>query len=144
MIRPFRAPDALPIYTLNRNCHKYAQPNIELLAVIKNGETWVAELDGKVVGFLISRITQVGLGGQGRVNIYNVAVDEQFRGKGIATELFKACHDFYKGQEYIYLHVDVNNPAQKLYFDLGYRASEIKRDFYNEGEHALVMWKSLR
>lgn len=144
MIRLYEPKDATSIFTINKS-HKFTtiEPNESLLSKIDSPHvtTWVAELDNKVVGFLISR--QVNNINTCTFNVYNVAVDEQYRKKGIASELFKTMEDYYKGGGYAYLHVDVNNPAQKLYFDLGYRVYDIVPGFYGDKTLALKMYKTL-
>lgn len=146
MIRLLEKRDLPSVYTLNQTCHPKAEPNISLLTQIDgpNAQTWVAELDNKVVGFLIGRGTMAGpFRNVTAFNIYNVAVDPQHRKKGIASELIKAFEDYYKGQGYAYLHVDRENPAQKLYFDLGYRVYDLAPGFYGDKTLALKMYKSL-
>jgi hypothetical protein len=39
--------------------------------------------------------------------------------------------------------VKVENPSQKLYFDLGYRVSKFEPNLYGPGKHGLRMDKSL-
>jgi len=123
------------IFNINKTCHAKPQANVCLLEQIHQGQTWVALIDNKVVGFLVSLYREGPY-------IYNVAVLPEHRGKGIATALFNICNEFYKGQDYSYLYVDVNNPAQKLYFDLGYRVNNLKEDFYGRQQDALVMVKN--
>jgi [ribosomal protein S18]-alanine N-acetyltransferase len=146
MIRPFEKKDAPAVYTINKTSHPNPEPNVSLLIQIEGplAQTWVAEMDGRIVGFLVSRQTITGPNtNQCAFNIYNVAVDAQFRRKGIASELIKGFEDYYKGQGYAYLHVDRDNPAQKLYFDLGYRVYDIIPGFYGDRTFALKMYKSL-
>ena len=137
MIRRIKPSDYKAIYSINQRCHRIYEPNIDLLYKLQTGFTWVAEENGKVMGFLISRIVEDKL-----ANIYNVSVLPEYRGQGIATALFKECHEFYRGNS-LCLHVNVNNPAQKLYFDLGYRVLSIKENFYGDGENAIHMCKVL-
>jgi len=146
MIRLFEKKDASAIYTINTMSHEKPEPNISLLTQIEGpyAETWVSELDNKVVGFLITRQTITGPSIMNNAfNVYNVAVDQQYRNKGIASELFKAFEEQYKGKGYAYLHVDAQNPAQKLYFDLGYRVKDIVPGFYGDKTIALKMYKTL-
>lgn len=146
MIRLLEKRDLPSVYTLNKTCHVNPEPNISLLTQIEgpNAQTWVAELDNKIVGFLVGRQTLTGPQTLNNAfNIYNVAVDPQFRKRGIASELIKAFEDYFKGQGYAYLHVDRENSAQKLYFDLGYRVYDIVPDFYGDKTLALKMYKSL-
>jgi len=134
LIREYTPKDIPAIFKINRLCHKYPQPNIELLEHVHSGSLWVAEVDGVVAGFLLS-IFRDG------PYVYNVAVLPQFRGKGVATKLFEAFELENIEYGFYYLYVDLQNPAQKLYFDLGYRVVNIKKDFYGASKNALVMIK---
>ena len=83
------------------------------------------------------------LGGDGEVT--NVAVDENYRGKGIAHEMLSyAMEDASKkGVEAFTLEVRVSNiPAIKLYEKLGFENKGIRKNFYeNPVEDAVIMWK---
>jgi ribosomal-protein-alanine N-acetyltransferase len=135
IVREYTPKDLSAVFNINKTCHKKPQPNIALLEQIHRGQTWVAVDNDKVIGFLLS-IYREG------PYIYNVAVLPTYRKQGIATDLLKVCHEYYKEFGFIYLYVDTTNPAQKLYFDLGYRVQELKKNFYDKGQHALVMVKS--
>ena len=135
-IREYETEDLRDVFSINKICHSKPQPNLGLLEQIHKGQIWVAVEDDKVVGFLLSTYKEGPY-------VYNVAVLPEFRSKGTATGLFNMCHEFYKGMGFIYLYVDATNPAQKLYFDLGYRVTSIKEDFYGYKQNALVMVKPL-
>lgn len=134
LIREYSSLDNEDIFAINKICHAKPQPSLDLLVQIKKGKTWVAEVNGKVVGFLVSIYRQGPY-------IFNIAVLPGYRNQGIATKLFEQFEAGYKSASFYYLYVDVNNSAQKLYFDLGYRTKNIERDFYGPDESALVMVK---
>ena len=135
-VREYQLKDATYLFNINRSCFSSPEPNLSLLENIHKGQTWVCctKKDDKPVGFLVSTY-------QNGAHVYNVAVDPDFRHKGIATSLFKEFHYFYREQHYAWLYVDTSNPAQKLYFDLGYRIKEIKYDYYGPGKDAYLMVK---
>lgn len=139
IIREYESKDLRDVLNINKICHEKPQPNLGLLEQIHKGLVWVAVIDDKIVGFLLS-IYREG------PYIYNVAVLPEYRKQGIATALFTACDKYYyhEGCYFTYLYVNVNNPAQKLYFDLGYRVHEIKEDFYEPKQDALVMYRSIK
>ena len=66
--------------------------------------------------------------------VWSVATKPQFRGQGLATKLLSEAIEWYriKGAKHLELTVNVNNPAQKLYFDLGFRAVQVFRKYYGE------------
>jgi ribosomal protein S18 acetylase RimI-like enzyme len=135
IVRESGMQDLPAIFSINKQCHAKPQPEDALQAVMFRGKTWVAEVNGEVVGFLIAYL-------KGLPYIFNVAVLPQYRGKGFATELFKRFQQFYR-QPTSYLEVDSGNPAQKLYFDLGYRVTEVRRNYYGPEQDALVMVKNV-
>jgi len=123
------------IFNINKVCHDKPQPNVGILEQLHKGQTWVAVVNGEVVGFLLSVYREGPY-------VYNVAVLPEYRNKGIASALFDKFHSFYEGAGEPYLYVDAHNPAQHLYLNLGYKVVNIKEDFYGPMQDALVMVKS--
>jgi len=107
----------------------------------------VAELDGKIIGYLMCRIEygfshlrRLGLARKGHV--VSVAVTEQHRGKGVGTMLMRASQEAMgkKTATESYLEVRVSNDqAIALYQRLGYRITGRLEGYYKDGEAALVM-----
>lgn len=117
----------------------------QLAAELPRCNVWVAileipgpELKTEIVGFLFAKIERGPY-------ILTVEVPEQWRGQGIARRLVEACElSFHRrGYKQIRLEVFTDNPAQLMYFKLGYRVNGFRRDFYEEGKHALHMVKKL-
>lgn len=109
------------------------------LSASKKNNVWVAEEDGKIVGFLLA-------GERGnRGYIETVNIPKSARRRGIASELIKVCErEFQKrGRTEVVLEVHVENPAQLLYFRLGYRVTAFRRHYYKPHCHALTMTKKL-
>ncbi len=92
-----------------------------------------------VVGFLVAKIDH-GVG-----YILTVEVPEKYRGRGYGAKLVEACEKDYKrrGFKTIRLEVFTENPAQVLYFKLGYRVNGFRKNFYEEGKSAIHMVKTL-
>lgn len=61
--------------------------------------------------------------------LWNIAVIPQYRGLGLGTQLLREIF-FVEENEPIELTVNVNNPAQKLYFDEGFRAVRVIPKYY--------------
>jgi [ribosomal protein S18]-alanine N-acetyltransferase len=107
----------------------------------------VAELEGSVVGYVMSRIEygfshlrRLGLARKGHV--VSVAVKEQHRGKGVGTLLMRTAQDAMvaKNVTECYLEVRVSNTeAIALYERLGYKTAGRLEAYYKDGEAALVM-----
>lgn len=101
---------------------------------------WVSESDqGDIIGYLLAECND------GIPYLSQVAVESQSRGTGVATKLIKFFEKHYEKQacDSVWLQVKVENPSQKLYFDLGYRVSKFEPHLYGPGNHGLRMDKSL-
>lgn len=98
---------------------------------------WIYDDKGKVAAALISEV------GRGTPYIWSIATDPAYRGKGLATALINEFEKYYlaQGYERSWLHVRIENPAQKLYFDLGYRIASFEPNLYGPHEHGLTMRK---
>lgn len=108
----------------------------------------VAELDGRVVGYIMCRVEYDNLYTQPervgrRGHIVSLAVVKEARRRGIGTALMKKAMDAmknYYGAEEYYLEVRVSNePAIRLYKKLGFRAIKVLRGYYLDGEDAYLM-----
>lgn len=102
---------------------------------------YVYELDGEVVGFYIaSKVLDL-------VEIFTIAVDENHRQKGIASELLRHLIDKSKesGTSEIWLEVSVKNiKAISLYENFGFEKDGIRKNYYQKlGEDAYNMKRKL-
>lgn len=74
--------------------------------------------------------------------IWSLATDKAHRGQGLASSLLKEVDEFVKtlpeakrrGITGVGLTTHVNNPAQKLYFDHGYRVKQLLDNYYLGGD----------
>ncbi len=111
----------------------------------------VAELDGKVAGYIMCRVevglSNFGLGGLIRKgHVVSIAVLPRARRKGIAQALINSALEgmqYYKAKQ-CYLEVRVTNDAGiALYKKLGFEVSRTIHGYYSDGEDAYVMSKKL-
>ena len=142
-IRDYKESDFHSVIEVSRQAFEHPDPIEYTQRSIENGRVWVAIEDDEVVGFLISKLKN------STPYVNSVAVLPAFRGKGIAKKLFEKFEEFYGFQQksevkIFWLQVRTNNPAQKLYFDLGYRVTGFDEHYYGQNEHALCMHKSAR
>jgi ribosomal-protein-alanine N-acetyltransferase len=75
-----------------------------------------------------------------------VAVDENYRRKGLGTKLLTELETQAKarGAERMLLEVRVSNePAKSLYQKQGYKEVTVRKRYYPDGEDALIMQKNL-
>jgi len=91
----------------------------------------------KIIGFCIVKNTD-------QPYIWSIAVDPDFRGRGVGGNLLREVIRTYtlQKQRQISLHVDCANPAQKLYYDYGFRVQRVAEKYFapNDG---LVMVRNL-
>lgn len=97
----------------------------------------VGDLPEEIIGFAIVRNAL-------QPYIWNIAVDPVSQGRSVGTALL--CHiiDFYTNarSKQISLHTNVNNPAQKLYFDNGFRIVSVQENYFGPDD-GLVMVRRL-
>jgi ribosomal-protein-alanine N-acetyltransferase len=78
-------------------------------------------------------------------HVMNVAVDEAYRRRGIATQLLNRLFELTAGDDRRGYTLEVrvsNGDAIKLYERLGFVARGIRRGYYTDNrEDALIMWK---
>lgn len=77
--------------------------------------------------------------------IWSIAVRPSAQGLGIGTMLLKEIEEYAREQNApgIGLTVQVDNPAQKLYFDRGYRVTNVLRNYYLTGNGLFMRRKLL-
>lgn len=76
--------------------------------------------------------------------VWSLAVDSRYRGLGVATSLLAEIAGHYRGlgMGHIALTCHVDNPAQKLYYDNGYRVVRVVLRYYG-ADNGLFMKKIL-
>ena len=74
-----------------------------------------------------------------------INVDPEHRGHGVASKLVIAAEDEYRKRKFaeMRLEVEQNNPAQTLYFKMGYRVTSVRKGWYEDGTTCLYMIKKL-
>jgi ribosomal protein S18 acetylase RimI-like enzyme len=102
-------------------------------------DVWIQAWGDFVVGYAIVERRL------GEPYIWSIAVDEKYRHRGIASAILKELEGYYrsKGFQGIALAVKVDNPAQKLYFDAGYRVIKVLADYYQPEGDGLLMRRVL-
>ncbi|MHC1579833.1 MAG: GNAT family N-acetyltransferase [Candidatus Alkanophagales archaeon] len=101
----------------------------------------VAEVGGVVVGFVVALLSTPEEG-----RIFAIAVDRDFRRRGIATELLNVAFDLIRswGARSVRLEVRAHNyAARRLYRKLGFVDFGYVPAYYSDGEAAILMRKPL-
>lgn len=133
------------LYEIEKECFskefRWAEPVFrqEMTAARQKNFVWVAYIGTRIAGFLIAAEEN------GKLNIETANVSRLHRRKGVATRLIAACEKAAKQRGYKNMKLEVwtENPAQVLYFQLGYRVCGFKRNYYGLRQHAVSMAKSL-
>jgi ribosomal protein S18 acetylase RimI-like enzyme len=112
-----------------------------LEARLKRAErTWVYLINNEIVGYLMLD------NDRGTPYLSQVATRISARRMGVATGLIAHAAQFLRdnGKSAWWLQTNFNNPAQKLYFDLGFRVSGFQEHLYGTDNHGIEMTQNLQ
>jgi len=131
MVRPGCAADLDAIAAIQAVCPEAAQWNT---AEYLECDFLVAILDGRIVGFLVGRMTAPG-----EYEVLNLAVAPSVRRCGFGRELMSAFVQRSMGD--IFLEVrDANQAARNFYKSIGFREIAVRREYYdNPPDDGVVM-----
>jgi ribosomal protein S18 acetylase RimI-like enzyme len=132
MIRRYRDKDFAEVDYLQKDFYLNPATEEELRGKLEH-PTWVFDDDG-VVGVLTICPHLDGY------LLWSIIVAPSYRGLGIGSQLIQAAEVFCEDSK-IVLHVEPQNPARRLYYRRGYRASQLIKDFYGTGYDAIEMYK---
>ncbi|HHQ4521078.1 GNAT family N-acetyltransferase [Aeromonas veronii] len=101
----------------------------------------VAEYEGELVGYVLGGIGQERSQGW----VLSLAVLPEARGFGLAEQMMRQMEANQQALQIreLRLTVDPANPAQRLYYRLGYQQVEEVENYFGAGEHRLVLVKQL-
>ena len=143
-IRAFRPSDAKSISEILRDSTEAAQwpsESYAKLAASPGGVFLVCETSAHLVGFLAAR--QVA----DEAEILNIAVNRDFRRKGVASALLIAALDKFRSSTITRVFLELresNQPARALYERHGFVPSGTRNSYYRDPtEDALCMRKKL-
>jgi len=142
-IRLVQEADLQRIYEIETKAFKtpYSFFTLQTLFWFNREYFYVAELKEKVIGFIIG-----DLRGYSHGHIVSIAVDEQYRGKGIGRCLIETLIEKFKknGIKIVRLEVAVSNiVAQSIYKKMGFKIVDCIEKYYSDGEDAFIMEKRL-
>lgn len=103
-------------------------PGLALKYQYDHCELFLHEIEHQVVAYALVTMDNGG------PYLWSIATKKEFRGRGIASSLIKEVVAWYKERHaaFIELTVNVNNPAQKLYFDHDFRVTRITPRYYGD------------
>ena len=146
--RLYTPEDFEPLYAIEQACFeppfRFGRRYMRELVRRSDSATWIAEEDGRMVGFAIVAWTEQPDGAAAYIE--TIEVVQQWRGQGVAGELLRRIEDSARagGAETIWLHVDEENVgAIRLYETHGYLREDREENFYPQGRTALAYGKPL-
>ncbi len=143
LIRDFKRPDIKRVLEIETAAFDDPYPPSILIDIYNLGAGFlVAQQDNMVVGYIIFWIRYEDEG-----HIISLAVDEKYRRKDVGSELVDyAINIFAKcNVKDIKLEVRVGNKgARKFYTSLGFEEEEFLENYYEDGEDAVMMKKTLK
>ena len=120
--------------------HPWESKAIETLITDSNKTCLIAELDGTIAAYVGAESVL------DESNIGNIVTHKDYRGRGIATQLFDALLKELKEQGIVKVFLEVehdNAPAIALYEKSGFTKYGHRRDYYGPGKDAVLMSKEL-
>jgi len=86
---------------------------------------------------------------EGTYNLYLIAVDKEFHGNGLGTQLLKNVEEILKESGHRVLIVETSGlnefeQTRNFYEKCAFHKEAKIRDFYKEGEDKIIFWKKLK
>ncbi|NYB51323.1 MAG: ribosomal protein S18-alanine N-acetyltransferase [Methanobacteriaceae archaeon] len=143
IIREFKRPDLKRVMEIELASFDDPYPAHVLVDIYNLGAGFlVAQQDNMVVGYIIFWIRFEDEG-----HIISIAVDKEYHRQKIGTELVETAIEIFRkyGVKTIRLEVRKSNlKARKFYQKLGFIEKTPLKDYYEDGEDAVVMAKILK
>jgi [ribosomal protein S18]-alanine N-acetyltransferase len=148
LYRPYKPEDFDQLYALEELCfeppQRFSRRYMRQLISRANAATWIAEEDGRLVGFAI---VEWRAGKQGvTAYIQTIEVAPEARRRGVGHELLSRIQSSARGAGacLIWLHVEaVNASAIRLYESHGYHCEGREENYYPLGRAALIYGKRI-
>jgi len=145
LIRAFCSADFETLYRIDQACFptgiSYSREELSVYIRYRGAKTWVAESDGRIVGFLIACKAPLRAG-----HIVTIDVIETARRSGIGKAMMQACEDWARAESLRRLSLETaadNVCAQAFYARLGYAKVDEIPGYYSDGTTAWVLVKQL-
>lgn len=143
IIREFKRPDLKRVLEIELKSFEDPYPANVLVDIYNLGAGFlVAQQDNMVVGYIIFWIRFEDDG-----HIISVAVDKKYHRKKIGTQLVETTLEIFQKYNVRHIRLEVrkgNDKARKFYQKLGFTEKTPLVNYYEDGEDAVVMEKSLK
>lgn len=143
-VRPARSTDLLSVYRLERRCFEQPWPFAAFESQIDEPGFLVAIVDGRVAGYVVGSVHEGFPGPQGHIK--DLAVHPDYRRQGIARHLLSRSLGRLRDAGAIGVMLEVrpsNEAAIDLYRSAGFERMGHRPGYYQDGEAAVVMRRSL-
>ena len=95
---------------------------------------WIFEVNKKKIGFLIEQRCL------NEVSILNLAVDKKYQNNGFGKKIISQYLSLLPSDSVVFLEVNKNNfIARKIYTSLNFKEVDLRKNYYNNVEDALIM-----
>jgi [ribosomal protein S18]-alanine N-acetyltransferase len=145
-LRAFRSEDLETLYKIDQACFapgiSYSQEEMQGFIGHRGSKTWVAEENGRVVGFLIAQRQA-----QKVAHIVTIDVLDRWRRQRVGSLLMDAAEQWAFEQNLLLVYLEAaesNTPAQSFYEARGYKKVDRLENYYADGASAWVMLKRLK
>ena len=147
--RLYHPDDFARLYSIEEICFqppiRFSRPYLRGIIERSSSITWVAEENGREVGFSVVNCSDEDIGVM--AYIQTIEVTPEYRRHGIGLELLRRMESSARerGASVIWLHVDTTNEAAiGLYKAHGFRHQGRQAHYYARGRAADVYMKSLQ
>jgi len=137
MIRHAHVDDIDRIFSIEKDSFEFPWSITQLYEGLDNklSINWVIEREDKIIAYLFGQLILE------EYHLHNIAVDKKFRKQGIAIKLMDKMLEFTKENKVkaVFLEVSSSNlPACKLYEKKGFVAQGIRKNYYPNGDDAIL------
>ncbi|MEN4006918.1 MAG: ribosomal protein S18-alanine N-acetyltransferase [Methanobacteriaceae archaeon] len=142
IIREFKRPDIKRVLEIEVDSFKDPYPPNILIDIYNLGAGFlVAQHYNIVVGYIIFWIRYEDEG-----HIISLAVDKKYRKKGAGKKLLDHAIIIFKKHMVKVIKLEVrikNSGARKFYRKMGFEEKDVLKDYYEDGEDAVIMKKEV-
>ncbi|HUZ45113.1 MAG TPA: GNAT family N-acetyltransferase [Terriglobia bacterium] len=146
IVRLFEPSDLPTLCEIDQSCFSqeiaYSREELRSFISHRSSMTWIAEADGKVVGFVVANSEPAHVG-----HIITIDVLDAWRQRGVGTLLMEVAEDWARKTKVQLMCLETaedNLGAQTFYENRGYRKADKVDRYYSNELAAWVMVKRLK